>query len=215
MSKSEKSDKWFIRIDGDKMTLQLQCVELSRQVDVVCMLAHYHLGSKKENPHCHIVLETRTIVQKQSFALRLKSVFTGITKRSDYSLKVWDGNRTMGAVSYMFHEGNDSCIVNKGFTQEEIALAIKSNESVQKVVEINKEKASNKLVDSAIEYFTDRTFTKWDVLKYMLKRCKDGENYYPGKAMITRYVEEVELRLVALDRFDSYVDSMYKQLWRD
>lgn len=216
MSKSVKSDKWFIRIDGSKEELQQKCLEFSRQIDVVALLAYYHVGSKKENPHIHMVVETRSNVQKQSFALRLKTAFPSIVKKTDYSCSPWDGNREMGAVSYMFHEENVVQIVNKGFTDEELKLASKANDAVQKVVAINSEKASNKLVDSALEHFKDVISpNRTDILKFMLKRCKLGDNYYPGEFMLKKFVEEVELKLVNEDQFESLVWNMSKRLWKE
>jgi len=215
MSKSVKSNKWFVRIDGSLEEMTSKCITFSRCIDVVAMLAYYHTGSKKENPHIHVVVETQTIVQKQSFALRLKNHFTNIVKKTDYSCGVWDGNREMGAVSYMFHEEDVKLVVNKGFTDEQLRLASKANDAVQKVVAMNKEKASNKLVDSAVEHFKDQYPVKTDILAFMLRRCKSGDNYYPGEFMLKKFVEEVELKLVNEAQFDGMVWSMSKRLWRD
>lgn len=220
MSKFERSDKWFVRIDGDKLGLQLQCVELSRQEDVLSLLSFFHKGSKKENPHCHIVIQVKKEIQKQSFALRIKSLFKQIKKRSDYALTVWDGVRTSGAVSYMFHESEVEMLYNKGFTEEELSFAKQENDRVQVVVDVNKERASNKLVDKAIEYFMNKKteygyVNKRTILLYMVEECKKGENYYPGSFMLKKFVEEVELRLLDDADVGNYVESLYHQLWRD
>ena len=78
---------------------------------------------------------------------------------------------------------------------------------------MNKERASNKLVDKALEYFVGKTPTKMEILKFMLKACRDGENYYPGSYILKKYVEEVELKLTTNLDFDEYVADMYQNLF--
>lgn len=196
MAKSVKSDKWFARIDGTKEFLTTKCKELSQQIDVKTLLAFYHIGEKKDNPHIHICIEMMGSVQKQSFALRLKTLF-GIEKKSQYALQPWDGHRTAGAVSYMFHEPTAECIWNKGFTEDELDSARKSNDAVQRVVAINKEKSSHKLVEKAYEY-CDKELKEFDGIKclaFMLQEIKEGNNYHPGDFILKRYCEEIEIRM--------------------
>lgn len=217
-AKSVKSCKWFVRIDGTESFLRQKCGELSRCLDTVSMLAAYHVGDTKENPHTHFVIEVKAETQKQSFAVRLKSLFE-ITKKSQYALDVWDGDLTKGAVSYLFHEGEEDTptvlLVNKGWDISQLETAQRNCEAVKKVVAMNKEKASQKLVDRALlEFAKEKNVTRYDILHFMLKQCKAGDAYYPGTFMLKKFVEEVELRLCHDSNFDSYVSGIMSEIWR-
>lgn len=213
--KSRKSNQWFVRVDGDYDTLKKFTEVLCSQIDVVRCIAYHHTGEKKENPHMHMCIEVRTVTQKQSFALRVKQYYTNIEKKSQYALAIWDGNSTKGAVSYMFHEQDAKEIITKGFTEEEIQGAKEANESVQKVIAINKEKAANKLVECAIEQFSEqKCIDKYEILKYMLQRIKNGENYHPGMYKLKQYVEEVQIRISSPDQFESICAEVYRDLFR-
>lgn len=196
MAKSVKSDKWFVRIDGNKEFITDKVKTLSQQIDIKCLLAAYHLGEKKDNPHCHICVETHSTVQKQSFALRIKSLF-GIEKKTQYALQPWDGDHTKGAVSYLFHEDTAELIFNKGFSESELSDARLANEAVQRVVKMNKEKASGKLVEKAYEYCEKelKHFNAVDCLVFMLDEIKQGNHYHPGDFMLRRYLQEIEVRM--------------------
>lgn len=195
-SKAVKSAQWFIRVDGNKEFLTTKCQELANCIDTIALLAFYHVGEKKDNPHCHIVLDTKTVIQKQSFAVRLKTLFC-IEKKSQYALQPWDGNRTTGAVSYMFHEDTSECIFNKGFTDGDLESARLANDAVQRVVKLNKEKASGKLVEKAMDYAVNelKQFDAVKIVTFMLSEIKDGNHYHPGDFMLKRYLEEIEVRM--------------------
>lgn len=218
MSKSERSAFWFCRVDGEKSALEVAAKQLSQAIDVVIMLAAYHVGDEKENPHCHFVIQLTTSPQKQSFAARVKQLFK-VEKRSQYALSIWDGDKEKGATSYLYHE-NDNCIlVNKGFTEQEMLLARKANEAVQKVVAINKEKAQNKLVDKAYAHFSKDlpggrySGYRVQILEFMLLAIHRGENYHPGNFILKKYVEEVELKLLPESEISDFAQSLATRLW--
>lgn len=210
-AKSVKSKLWFCRVDGAKEFLEEKLKQLS--ADCVSILSAYHEGDKKENPHCHFVCEMPSETQKQSFALKVKTLFS-ITKKTQYALGVWDGGREYGAVSYLFHEPNAPLLVKKGYTEEELQKAVDINNGVQKVMEINKEKASHKLIEKAYEYMKDKEWNRVSCLAYMLKVIKKGENYHPGDYMLKRYVEEIEVRMLDEDNVDIYASELASRLWR-
>lgn len=216
-SKSVRSKLWFVRLDGPEEHLRQKCGDLSQSLDTVAMIAAFHKGNRGENPHCHICIEIQSEIQKQSFAERLKKLF-GIVAKSQYALDVWDGNRGKGAVSYLFHEDGAPIFVRKGFTEEDLLRAREANEAVQAVVNVNKERASNKLVDRALDQFSGAVYRldlKVDILKWMLQECREGRSYYPGSFMLKKYVEEVELKCVGDDDMDMFVGRVYSQLWRN
>lgn len=212
--KSAKGSNWFVRSDGSEEFLRQKCGELATWIDVKAVLAVYHVGGSKENPHCHICVETTSEIQKQSWDLRIKKLF-GIEKRSQYSTKLWDGIRDAGAASYMFHEGEAKILANKGWNEDDISAAKAHNAAVQKVVALNKERASNKLVDKAIEHFQKEEYpARIEILEYMLMECREGNNYYPGTFMLKKFVEEVQLKLTSKQHFSTFVQSMADQMWR-
>lgn len=215
MSKSERSALWFCRVDGEKSALEVAVKQLSQSLDVVYLLAAYHVGEKKENPHCHFVIMLSATPQKQSFALRVKQLFK-VEKKSQYALSIWDGDKESGATSYLFHEDDTPIICNKGFTTDEIDAARKANAAVQKVIAINKEKAQNKLVDKAIQAFAKgEKPRRAEILEFMLIAIRRGENYHPGNFLLKKFVEEVELRLLADDDIYQYAQNLAATLWRD
>lgn len=190
--KSKKSDCWFVRVDGPKEFLEAKLRELSNSIDCLELLGAFHLGEKKDNPHAHFCIRLNTIIQKQSFALRVKKLFS-IEKKSQYALEVWDGLRDRGAVSYLFHEEGVVIMVNKGFSEENLDNAQRLNQEVQRVVAVNKQRASGRLVERVLKEFT--TFNKREILIYMLQEIKDGNAYYPGEFRLKQMLEEIQLKL--------------------
>lgn len=213
-AKSVKGTCWFVRSDGSEEFLRQKCGELATWIDVKAVLAVYHVGGSKENPHCHAVVETTSEIQKQSWDIRIKKVF-GIEKKSQYSTKLWDGIRDSGASSYLFHENTAVILVNKGWSSDEIDVAKATNEAVQKVVAVNKQRASTKLVDKALEHFANQHATRSEILKFMLLECRDGDSYYPGTFMLKKYVEEVQLKLTDKSNFQQFLWDIEGQIWKN
>jgi hypothetical protein len=218
MAKTVRSDKWFVRVDGEIEFLRSKCKELSNSIDVINMLGTYHKGEKKENPHVHFVITLSSSPQKQQFGTnRIRSLFN-ITKKSDYSVTVWDGIiANEGAGSYLFHEDNAPIIVCKSISEEDIASARKANDAVKKVVAINKEKAEHKLVDKALTKFRDEeNVSKQDIIFFMLKCISKGENYYPNEYKLKAFVEEVEIKLCKDDNdLENWALRFERRMWRD
>lgn len=213
MAKSEYSDKWFVRVDGNQEFLVEKLKKLSECLDTKALIAAYHLGEKQDNPHCHFAIECGS-TQKQSFAKRMKALF-GIEKRSQYAVDVWDGNRVAGAVAYLFHESAAKIITNVGFTDEELTLAKQACEATQKVVNVNKQKASGKLVEKALEQFKNQEVDRSDILLYMLKEIRDGGAYYPGEYRLKSFVEEVMVKRLGDRELARYARQLEERLWRE
>lgn len=210
MSKSVKSDKWFLRVDGNIEFLSEKFRELSQNIDTVELLSVFHLGEKGENPHAHAVIRSSATIQKQSYAIRMKTLFS-IDKKSQYALDVWDGDKRKGATSYLFHEEDAKILVNKGFTEVDIQEAKIICNEVQKVVKRNKEKASGRLVERALE--KGDLETRLEILTFMLREIKEGNAYHPGEYSLKKYVEEVLIRKTK--NVDEYARDLEARLWRD
>lgn len=216
MAKSIKSDKWFVRVDGNSEYLIQKLNILKSAIDTECLLAYYHTGKTKENPHTHFVIHTN-MTQKQSFQDRIKKLFN-IEKRSEYAVEVWDGEKDKGAVAYMFHEEDAKELCRVNFSDEDLDVARANNEATQKVVALNKQKASNKLVERAIEHFKgdiDIVCHRTDILKYMVQEIKQGNVYHPGEFRLKTYVEEVIIKLCPVCDIDNLVEQMEMRMWRD
>lgn len=210
----QKSSKWFVRVDGEENYLRQKCRELSTCLDVESMLATFHTGRTQENPHTHFVIEMKTMIQKQSYAVRIRTHFN-IIKKSQYALDVWDGNRGMGAVSYLFHEESAPILANVGFTDEELANARTACQAVQAVVAINAERSSGKLVNKALSQFEgQRDVTKYDILSFMLREIRDGNHYHPGMFRLKSFVEEVEIRRSSDVELENLAHMYAENLWR-
>lgn len=207
-----KSFKWFVRVDGNKEDLTSMCKEVKGWIDTKRMLALYHTGETKENPHIHFVIELTSEIQKQSFDIRIKKVFK-IEKKSQYSTKVWDGEHS--ACSYMFHESPHNIICNKDFTSEELDKFKELNESIQKVVELNKSRAPGRQVDRVVEEFRgdQNKPTRKDIFVKFMEKIRMGEMYEPGDYQITKYVEEAYMKTRGKDEWDDYVDERFHKLF--
>lgn len=193
------SSKWFVRIDGQSAYLTQKLNLIQEWVDVSGILATYHIGSKKEHPHIHFIIDMYSVLQKQSFDIRIKKLFeieTARAKASCWSSKPWDGKYGEGAGSYLFHEELDGKpLVQKGFTDEDVTVFRQAAKTVDRVVKLNQEKASFKLVDAAVEYYGGTHVTERDVGMFMCKRVIDGTNHYPGSFMMKKFIEEAMLKL--------------------
>lgn len=212
MGKSDRSFHWFVRVDVSKEAGIACAGMINSWIDLKRLLMLHHMGEKKDNPHVHFVIELSSEIQKQSFDTRIKKVFT-VEKGSQYSSKVWDGKDE--CCSYMFHELDAPILFNKGFTEDEINRFKLLNESVQKVIEVNKERASTRLPDRALEHFRDQTPSRYEVMEWMCRQVRLGLSYEPGNGNLARFVEEVVNKLTPEENYDWYVQSRYKQIFRD
>ena len=191
--KSAVSGTWFFRIDGESDILRPKVLAFAQGIDVISCLGTFHTGSKKENPHCHIVVQMATQVQKQSYALRIKKHFEVVDR--GYALDVWDGKRAeYGASSYLFHEENAPILVSKLWEQTEIQEAQRIAKITNEAVAIAKKKAGTTFVDRALEHFKDKEPSKYQIFEYLMFLTSTREIYWTGyktKSM----VEEVEIKL--------------------
>lgn len=206
-----KSTKWFIRVDGNKDDLTERCKEMKGWIDTHRIYGMYHTGETKENPHCHIVIELTSELQKQSMDVRVKKLFK-IDKKSNYSSKVWDGSES--AISYMYHEPDAVGIVNKGFSEDELDKCKELNASVQRVVALAKNKSPGKSVDKVIEHFRVEGYTpsRRDIARQYLNMIRDGEMFEPGNWHLEKLIEEAYLKTRPASEWDDYVEDRVQKL---
>lgn len=207
-----RSKMWFTRIDGNKEFLIEKCKEMKGWLDCKRAYGMYHTGEKKENPHCHIVIELETELQHQSFNARIKNLFK-IEKRSQYSSKVWDGGE--GAVSYMFHELSDIVVINKDFDEGYLSKCRELNNHVQKVVDQVKDRAPKRVIDRLVEGYGNDQPSRREILKDMLNLIRSGEMYEQGDYRLKSMVEEVYLKTRSQDAWDDYCEERFRNIFRD
>lgn len=209
-----RSNRWFFRITTPHEFAEAKMPRVLEWIDLKTLLVATHVGDKKENPHIHGVIELTTALQKQSFDVRLKTLFA-VKGNEMYSSKEWDGMD--GACSYLFHEKTANIIANKGYSDQDIEKFKKLNQDVQQIVEINKARASHRHVDKIIQKMNEsgRKWTRMEILEEFVLRIRNGEMYDPGDFMLKRYIEEIMIKQITEEReMTNYVHDRYYSLYR-
>lgn len=191
--KTVKSTKWFIRIDGPHEFLKEKYNAVVGWIDHNSSSIGYHLGERKDNPHCHIVLSLRTELQKQSLATRIKTLFDVKTKGA-YAVEVWDGD--LKVYSYLHHESEAEVnFAHAKLTDEEQAKIKTLCEVYKDITTQAKEKASHKCVLAALEAIASskRVWGTLEIIKFILQGVRDGKWYSPGYRM-DNLVDEIYLK---------------------
>ena len=219
MPSTEKSNRWWVRIDGAKTFLRSKCRELQVAPDTVRILGAYHIGDKKENPHIHFAIETLTVIQKQSFVVRLKKLFEiASSNKTLMSCVPWDGQDAV--FSYLYHEDDTNpeweIVVNKGYNEEDLERFKSMNKMVQKVIEVNKQKAPGRCVEKLLRFYESEGYapTRADIITKLLEWIRDGEMYEPGNFQLEKYMEEVYLKTRPKAEWQDYVDGRVASILR-
>lgn len=210
-----RSNKWFVRVSVPHEFAKSEMSKVLAWIDLKSILVATHVGDKDENPHFHAVIALTSELQKQSFDVRLKQIY-GVKGNGQYSSKPWDGDD--GACSYLFHEANAQIIANRGYTDQDIERFTKLNDDVQKVVAVNKDRASHRHVDKIIEKINQsgRQWSRRDILQEFIFRIRDGLMYDPGDFMLKRYIEEIMIKqIVEENQMTQYVHDRYYSLYRN
>lgn len=206
-----KSNMWFVRVDGQKDFMAEKLKEVMAWIDCVSILGGHHVGGGKENPHIHFCIKMSTVLQKQSFDVRVKAIFKP-DKKSSWSSKPWDGSDA--PLSYLFHEETAVILANKGYTEADIVRYMKLNDDVQKVIAVNKERGPKKVVERIVAEIGQQSWTKYDIFKRLVEMIRDGEMYEPGDFMLKRYVEEIYMKSLPGSHFGDYVDTRFADIFR-
>lgn len=207
--KSDRSSRWFIRITAPWDHLKVKYSEVCSWIDYVRSGVGYHVGSKTGKPHCHILLELRTELQKQSIDTRLKKLFD--VKGADYSSKVWDGCHK--AVSYLYHDSLGEVDV-KGLklSEADIDEIDKLKTVYNEIVTTAKAKASFKCVDYILEKIAEskRYWAVEEIARAIFMGVYERQWHPPGP-MMDRYVDEIRIRQYSKEDVGPCIDSMVSQ----
>lgn len=203
--KSDKSTKWFIRITAPWEHLEAKYKLMREWVDHTCSAIGYHIGSKTGKPHCHIVLEMRTELQKQSLDVRTKKLF-GV-KGADYTSKIWDGNKK--AMSYLYHDKAGKVEINMDLSEEDRNEIQRLVVVYDNIVSTAKAKASYKCVDVVLEAIKEsgRCWTTREIARYIFSGVREGKWHPPG-SMMARYVDEIRIKQGSDEDAAAAIDAM-------
>lgn len=163
-----------------------------------------HIGEKTEKEHVHFIVELSKELQKQSFDVRIKSIF-GVSG-ADYSSKPWDGNMGHGAGSYLYHDPTAVEIYRKGFTDADIQSFRDCNAQVREVVEENKSRASGRCVDRTLTLITEsnRTWTRHEIAMQLLTDIRNDKMYECGDFVMRKYIEEIYMKQLSKESWEQY-----------
>jgi len=162
-----------------------------------------HLGTKTEKQHVHCLIELSQPLQKQSVDKRYKKLF-GVSG-ADYSSKQWDGDMGAGAGSYLFHDPLATIMVQKGFTDDEVKEFQRLNADIQKVVEVNKQRASGRCVERVLNKIGDEHWSREQIATQLINDIHEGVMYEPGDYVLKRYIEEIYMKQLKGKQYDHYV----------
>lgn len=204
-----KSDKWFIRITAPWEHIQSKVDTFREWIDYMSCMIGYHHGDKRGAPHAHICLILKSELQKQSIDVRFKKLY-GVAG-AQYSSKIWDGDRK--AMSYLYHDPKGEVVNYMGLSDDEIDSLKELNSDIQKVVEINKGRASHKVVDYVLSK-ASLGWSRYDIGECILRAVAQGEFYDPGDFALERYINEIELKLAKDNKreLDAVIQSRLSRL---
>ena len=208
MPNIKSSNRFFVRISYQHSELQEPISALAAWVDMAKILVATHLGEKKNHEHIHMVVELTKTIQKQSFDVRLKKLFNLAGGNKDFSTTIWDGS--LDACSYLFHEETAVVILNRGHSDEDIALYRRMNERVQEVIKLNKEAGANKSINRIIE-LVGVDCTHDDILHAIYDDVRAGKMYHPGFRLVAM-VEEIHIKTRSQESYEKFKEVHFANL---
>lgn len=200
-----RSDKWFFRITLPHSIIKEKLSQLLEWVDLTSCLVATHVGDKTEKEHAHFVIAMSSTLQKQSLDIRIKKIYA--VSRADYSSKPWDGD--VHACSYLFHDTTAQILSSKGHTAEDIERYKSLNDDVQKVIAVNKSRASTRIPQRVADAITASAgqWTRKQIARHIIDLIRQGEVYEPGDYQLKRYIEEIYMKQLTKDQYEHYAEA--------
>lgn len=202
------SDRWFIRLTAPWEHINTKLSGVKEKIWYDGMMVGFHHGDKNGAPHAHIALKIKNKLQKQTVDKAMKEIF-GLSGRTTYSSKVWDGD--FKALSYLYHDDKGHVDNYMDLTESQIDDLRRNCSLVKAAVQVAKEKASHKLIDYVIERY-DRAWNRWDIGNCILRAVADGTFHDPGDFMLERYINEIELRTATKETLEEIIDARLRRL---
>lgn len=195
-----KSDKWFIRVTKPWADCSGGLAAVRQWLDFSGAMVGYHIGTKTEKPHIHIVLSIKSAIQDQSMGVRIRKTF-GVSGNKEYCVTAWDGNPA--AMSYLFHDDGGR-VEDYGFnlTADYIERLKESNRVIQEQVKQAKEKAGFKVVEYVLDKIMsdreadshDYLWTRQEICECIVEAVYNKQFYYPGDFALGKYIMEIEIK---------------------
>jgi len=160
--------------------------------DYKSIVAVKHHGSKGENQHYHLVIQTQ--VQSQAFRVRMRKIFDAGKGNGHMSIKPWDGNND--ALAYLFHEDEESVLlVQHNVSDETIATCRARNREVAALVNASKSKASWLLEEVVFQQLKDIPFVPEATIgqQLILSALRNGK-YVPQPWHIKAMTHRIQFR---------------------
>jgi len=179
-------------------------------IDFDGALIGLHHGDKGGAPHGHICLKLKSQYQKQTVDARFKKLYD--VAGAQYSSKVWDGDDK--CMSYLFHDTKGKIINYMGLSEDVFDKLKTLNDDIQKVVAVNKGRASHKVVEYVLSKSVDQSWTRRQIGECILRAVAHGEFYDPGDFALERYINEIELKQNVSDKeaLNQVIDSRLSRL---
>lgn len=188
---------------GDKIAM------LNLVTDYEGILGVKHYGSKKENPHYHLVIRTK--VKEQALRVRMKKLFPDGKGNEHMSIRTWDGDDK--ALSYLFHELQPDeqhiLVVNKGLTPERIEELRQKNDAIKQLVATAKTKASWTLEEDVYNHLLPRAenlndFSEVDIATMIYEGALSSGKYPPQPWLLRAMVTRIRYRLTVAANGDTH-----------
>lgn len=192
-------------LDGYKDRIQW----LSAVVDYESIIGVEHRGTKKENPHYHLVIRTR--VQEQTIRKRFKKMFDKGKGNGHMSIKTWDG--ALEAISYLFHEDSEAeLVIRHNVADELIERARQLNNRVQEEVQKSKDRASIRLEQVVYDMLQPKGECPdaRTVAKLILSTALRTDRYLPSVFQIRSMVTKIRFKLLNgdVDAEDQFLENL-------
>lgn len=192
--------------------------------DFECIIGVKHVGTSKENPHYHLVIQTKCL--HQAFRFRLRKIFDAGKGNGHMSIKPWDGKQE--AISYLFHEDPNAVLVIKHNVSDEAINSAKAlNQRIQEDVVKSKEKASWKAEDVVYGILVERQalrpalnpliVTDREIGTMLILHCMRSGKYAPQPWLVRAMAARIQFRLLdgSPDKEEEFAEEMSRRIFYD
>lgn len=176
--------------------------------DYLTILCYQH-EADKELPHEHYHLVIATAVEAKAFRKRMVKVFDKGKGNGHMSIKPWDGRDE--AYSYLFHEGTEKQILNKGHPPARIQQFREMNIKVQALMADAKKKASWLLEDEVLnDSALNKDSDSFEIGRTIVRTALLKNKYHPNDFQLRLMVDRIRFRLQDgdVDRQDAIIENI-------
>ena len=190
------NNMWWVRITAPHEHIASKIPVIQQWIDYSGCMVAYHTGDKDvPNPHAHIALKLKSMLQKQSLDVRIKKLFD--VAGSNYANVPWDGD--VQVLRYCYHEQVDdgeAKVTNLlGLTEAEITKLKTESKMINEAVAEAKKSASFKIVDFMLDKIkASGKMTAYEIGWEIQKAVYRGDYHEPGDYNMEKYINEILCR---------------------